>query len=75
MSHTIELKFQIVLVWYEYRATYFNLKQQVALNALSIVEIDTLWIPYVIYKNTDNNEAVKVNSPPRGPSSVTMLGN
>ena len=30
-------------------------------NVLSDEEMDSIWVPYVIYMNTDDNEAVKVN--------------
>ena len=59
---TIDLKFTISLDWYETdRITYHNLKQKLSLNALSDDEMAELWTPYVIYTNTDDNEATKVN--------------
>ena len=58
---TIELKFSIILEWYETdRVSYNNLKPIVRLNALSSEEMSQIWTPYAIYANTDQNEAVKV---------------
>ena len=58
---TIELKFSICLEWYETdRVSYSNLKASERLNALSMSEIRSLWTPYAIYANTDQNEAVQV---------------
>ena len=58
VNHIIELKFDIVMEWYEYRASYHNLKNIQALNKLSEKEVRMLWIPYIIFQNTDDNEAV-----------------
>ena len=60
VDHIIELKFGITLKWYENRAKYHNLKQKEALNTLTDREIGSLWIPYIIFENTDNDEAVSI---------------
>ena len=58
----IDLKFTISLDWYETdRINYHNLKEKLSLNALSDDEIAELWTPYVIYTNTDDKEATKVD--------------
>ena len=49
-SHTIELKFQVSLEWYEHRAVYHNMKDNNALNVLSQEEKHALWVPYIIFK-------------------------
>ena len=61
-SHTIDLKFGITLEWFENRVLYHNLKTSVALNVLSDTEVGMLWIPYIIFRNTDNDEAVSVDT-------------
>ena len=81
-SHTIDLKIQIKLRWYENRVLYHNLKFQEALNVLTdseviniyihyqentlaqtvIFQISKIWMPYIIFKNTDDDEAVKVDA-------------
>ena len=61
VNHVIELKFDIVMEWYEHRVDYHNLKTEQTLNKLSEKELRSLWIPYIIFKNTDNNEAVELN--------------
>ena len=55
-DHSIELQFQITLQWKEIRAIYHNLKRVFYLNALSIDDINKLWLPLVIYTNTDQQE-------------------
>ena len=52
-DHSIQLQFQINLEWKENRATYNNLKSKSYLNALSQEEINSLWLPLVVYLNTD----------------------
>ena len=47
--------------WYEYRVDYHNLKTVKALNTLTDEELRSLWIPYIIFKNTDSNEAVELD--------------
>ena len=49
-NHIIELKFQLTVEWFEYRATYQNLKTNKALNVLSSQELREIWIPFIIFK-------------------------
>ena len=58
-DHSIELQIQITLEWNEIRATYQNLKPEIYLNALSYDEISSLWLPLVIYMNTDQQESTR----------------
>ena len=60
VNHLIELKFGITLVWYENRVSYHNLKTKEALNTFSDTELEALWIPYIIFDNTDNEDAVTI---------------
>ena len=61
-SHTIDLKLGITLEWYENRVLYHNLKTKEALNTLSDMEAASIWIPYIIFKNTDNDEAITIDT-------------
>ena len=60
VHHSIDFQFGILLQWKDVRLTYFNLKQKSSLNALSDQDIDALWLPRVIYSNTDQKETTKV---------------
>ena len=51
----------MTLEWYENRVNYHNLKKDDALNTLSDKELETIWIPYIFFQNTDNNEAVTIS--------------
>jgi hypothetical protein len=60
VSHTIEFQFGIRLEWNENRALFHNLKPDNSLNAMSDSDIGQLWLPYVVYDNTDMKEAVQL---------------
>ena len=57
---SIEIQFEITLVWKEKRATYQNLKKRDSLNSLSEKDIHSLWLPKVIYENTDQKETTRL---------------
>ena len=59
-DHSIKLQFQINLEWKESRATYHNLKRELYLNALTQDEINSLWLPLVVYLNTDQQETTRL---------------
>ena len=49
-------------MWKEKRATFQNLKEQDSLNTLSQKDIGILWLPHVIYENTDQKETTRLGS-------------
>ena len=59
-DHSIEFQFEIDLRWKENRATYHNLNREMYLNALSMDDINKLWLPLVIYTNTDQKETTRL---------------
>ena len=42
---------------HDYRLEYYNLKKTRSQNALALDEIFKLWIPFLVFTNTENNEA------------------
>ena len=60
MEHSIQLKFQISLDWKETRATYHNLKHESFQNALPMEDIERIWLPLVIYTNTEQQETTRL---------------
>ena len=75
VQHKIDLQFEITLEWKENRAVYHNLKVKKSLNALTDADIVTLWLPYVIYANTDMKEAVQLEDELKTNLVVTREGN
>ena len=59
-DYSIELQIQINLQWKEIRATYHNLKPETYFNALSEDEIKRLWLPLVVYTNTDQQQTTRL---------------
>ena len=51
------LKFRLVLEWYDHRLIYHNLKEDLSGNLLTREDIRSLWIPFVVFSNTERNEA------------------
>ena len=56
-----DLKFRFVMVWYDYRLKYHNLKVVRSSNSFSRDEIDKLWIPNLVFSNTENSESTVGN--------------
>ena len=42
---------------HDYRLQYYNLKKARSQNALALDEIYKLWIPFLVFTNTEKNEA------------------
>ena len=51
------LKFRLLMEWYDYRLVYHNLKHERSANLLTKEDIEQLWIPFVVFSNTVDNEA------------------
>merc|ERR1712223_53703 len=60
VDHSIHLQFQISLTWKENPVTYQNLKTQTSLNALTEDDIRTIWLPLIVYDNTDQKEITRL---------------
>ena len=75
VHHKIDIQFEITLAWKENRATYQNLKKKTSLNALTDEDIGKLWLPYVIYANTDMKEAVQLEDSLKTTIVVNREGN
>ena len=58
--NSIQFQFKITLEWMENRATYHNLKNTESLNILTQDRVDQLWLPELIYKNTDQQESTRL---------------
>ena len=72
VDHSIHLQFQISLSWKENRVRYHNLKNQTSLNALSVEDINTIWLPLVIYDNTDQKEVTRLGTEWEWATDVTV---
>ena len=59
-DHKIDFQFRITLEWRENRVVYNNLKRDTSLNALSDEDARSLWLPSIIYDNTDQKEMTRL---------------
>ena len=59
-DYSIEIQFSISLKWKENRVSYHNLKKESTLNALTKEDIGKIWLPRVIYENTDQKETTRL---------------
>ena len=60
VDHSIHLQFQISLQWKENRVKYLNLKKEASLNALTEEDIRKIWLPLIVYDNTDQKEVTRI---------------
>ena len=59
-DHSLQLQFQISLDWKENRVKYYNLKKDTYLNALTDLDIKKIWLPLIVYDNTDQKEVTRL---------------
>ena len=59
-DYSISFKFMIKLIWREKRATYQNLNNKAAHNMLTQEEVHQLWLPRLIYWNTNQQETTRL---------------
>ena len=60
-NHKIDFQFKITIEWRENkRVLYHNLKHDTSLNALTKNEIKSIWLPLVIYDNTDQKQETRL---------------
>ena len=62
VEQAFEVKFRLLLSWYDSRLVYHNLKKSRISNSPSIEEVSKLWIPNVIFDNTKNNDVIALDS-------------
>ena len=60
VDYSISFKFRISLKWYENRVTFQNLKKDQKYNLLTPNEVKMLWLPLVVYWNTDQEEITRL---------------
>ena len=59
-ENSIDLQFKIILEWRDQRITFNNLKRDSFFNALTEDEMRTIWLPILIYTNTDQKETTRL---------------
>ena len=72
VDHSIQLQFEVILNWAENRATYLNLKEKTALNKMTEEDIKRLWLPLLIYTNTDQKKTTRLGEYGNGEWSTAI---
>ena len=72
VDHSIHLQFQISFTWKENRVKYQNLKKRTSLNALTIDDVNTIWLPLIVYDNTDQKEVTRLGESWEWATDVTV---
>ena len=50
----IEVKFKLMITWFEHNVIWINLKENNLLNILAKEEIEDLWMPQMMFENADS---------------------
>ena len=59
-DHSISLKFRITMEWKDNRVTYQNLKRDWTINTVREEDVKRLWLPLLVYTNTDQQETTRL---------------
>ena len=71
-KNNIDLQFEIMLEWLDYRLSFNNLKKKTYLNALTEEDKNSIWLPLVVFDNTDQKETTRLGENWEWTTSVTI---
>ena len=71
-ENTVDLKFEVILEWRDHRITYNNLKEVSFLNTLTRDDMESIWLPIVVYQNTDQEETTRLGWAQESSTSVSV---
>ena len=72
-EHDIELQFSITMEWRDSRLTYHNIKKDQSQNSLRDEDLRRLWLPLLVYANTDQKETTRLGWVTEWRTSVVIL--
>ena len=73
VKNTIDLQFEIELQWFDGRHTYNDLKgDRSALNRLNETDLKRIWLPLIVYWNTDQFQTTRLGWANEWITSVTI---
>lgn len=61
VDHQFILKFLLILEWFDHRLNFYNLSHRRSANAIAYEEMEKIWIPNLIFSNTNKNEVTVVS--------------
>ena len=72
VDHTIDFQFEIILEWKDHHLSFNNLKEEQYLNSMTDDEIQSIWLPLLVYDNTDQKETTRLGVAWEWSTSVTV---
>ena len=72
-KNKIDLQFEIILEWYDNRFTFKNLKTETAMNVLKAGLQKNIWLPLVIFYNTDQKETTRLGMKDEWSTEVNVV--
>ena len=61
VEQSFQVKIILLLTWYDYRLMYHNLKESRMENSPTLEEMAKLWIPKIVFDNTEHNDVMKMD--------------
>ena len=58
-TFSTNIQFQVTLEWHDERMQFHNLKNKSSENKMEDAAIEQLWLPVVIFENTDQMESTR----------------
>ena len=72
-AYSIDIQFEMSLMWKDERLRFHNLKQRETLNALTEEDVEKLWLPKVIFENTEQKESTRLGERGNGEWETRLI--
>ena len=56
IQQILQLKFNLRMSWVDSRLEFYNIKQKETMNILSMDEMEKIWLPIIIFHNTESGQ-------------------
>ena len=56
IEQILQLKFRLRMTWFDARLDFFNIKQDETMNVISIEDLNQIWLPIIIFHNTERGQ-------------------
>ena len=73
VGHSFNIKFQMVVKWFDNRLTFQNLKYNLFKNVVGKDQQKLLWIPPLVFNNSDDGRTLSVNHDGDGQPMMSLL--
>ena len=56
IEQILQLKFELRMTWVDARLDFFNIKLKETMNVISMAELNRIWLPIIIFDNTEEGQ-------------------